>query len=116
MANRIYSETLHQLERKAGPGTLLRNIHDFVHDRLATDSFYFTMAAVRLSMRGSARPLLRQGIHQQSSYQTTNSSHLTYLLGRPARPYNPSVGMAEHSVLDGVVDQVWKPECSLCSH
>jgi len=52
MANRIYSETLHQLERKAGPGTMLRNIHDFVHDRLATDSFYFTMAAVRLSMRG----------------------------------------------------------------
>jgi serine phosphatase RsbU (regulator of sigma subunit) len=52
MANRIYSETLHQLERKAGPGTMLRRIHDFVHDRIATDSFYFTMAAVRLSMRG----------------------------------------------------------------
>ncbi len=52
MANRIYSETLHQLERKAGPGTILRRIHDFVHDRLATDSFYFTMAAVRFSMRG----------------------------------------------------------------
>lgn len=64
MANRIYSETLHQLERKAGPGTLLRNIHDFVNDRLATDSFYFTMAAVRLSMHGSARPLRLQGIHR----------------------------------------------------
>ena len=52
MANRIYSETLHQLERKAGPGTMLRRIHDFVRDRIATDGFYFTMAAVRLSMRG----------------------------------------------------------------
>lgn len=52
MANRIYSETLHQLERKAGPGTMLRRIHDFVHDRIATDGFYFTMAAIRLSMRG----------------------------------------------------------------
>ena len=52
MANRIYSEALHQLERKAGPGTMLRRIHDFVHDRIATDGFYFTMAAVRLSMRG----------------------------------------------------------------
>jgi PAS domain S-box-containing protein len=52
MANRIYSETLHQLERKVGPATMLRRIHDFVHDRIATDSFYFTMAAVRLSMRG----------------------------------------------------------------
>jgi sigma-B regulation protein RsbU (phosphoserine phosphatase) len=52
MANRIYSETLHQLERKAGPGTMLRRIHDFVLNHLATDSFYFTMAAVRFSMRG----------------------------------------------------------------
>lgn len=52
MANRIYSETLHALERKAGPGTMLRRIHDFVHDRLAMDSFYFTMAAVRFSTRG----------------------------------------------------------------
>ena len=52
MANRIYSETLHQLERKAKPGSLLRHLHDFVHDRLATAGFYFTMAAVRFSLRG----------------------------------------------------------------
>jgi len=52
MANRIYSETLHQLERKAGPGTMLRRIHDFVRDHLATDTFYFTMAAVRFTRRG----------------------------------------------------------------
>lgn len=52
MANRIYSETLHQLERKVGPETMLRRIHDFVHDRIAADGFYFTMAAVRFSQRG----------------------------------------------------------------
>jgi serine phosphatase RsbU (regulator of sigma subunit) len=52
MANRIYSETLHQLERKAGPSAVLRRVHEFVHDRLAIDSFYFTMAAVRFTMRG----------------------------------------------------------------
>ena len=52
MANRIYSEALHQLERKVGPGTLLRHVHDFVHDRIATDGFYFTMAAVRFTQRG----------------------------------------------------------------
>jgi phosphoserine phosphatase RsbU/P len=52
MANRIYSETLHQLDRKAGPSSMLRHVHDFVHDRLAIDGFYFTMAAVRFSMRG----------------------------------------------------------------
>ncbi len=52
MANRIYSETLHQLERKTSPGNLLRHVHDFVHDRLATDTFFFTMAAVRFTQRG----------------------------------------------------------------
>jgi PAS domain S-box-containing protein len=52
MANRIYSETLHALERKAGPGIMLRCVHDFVHDRLETDGFYFTMAAMRFSRCG----------------------------------------------------------------
>jgi PAS domain S-box-containing protein len=52
MANRIYSETLHALERKAGPGIMLRRVHDFVHDRLETDGFYFTMAAMRFSRCG----------------------------------------------------------------
>jgi PAS domain S-box-containing protein len=52
MANRIYSETLHQLERKVGPDTLLRHVHNFVHDRIATDGFYFTMAAMRFSRDG----------------------------------------------------------------
>ena len=52
MANRIYSETLHQLERKVGPDTLLRHVHNFVHDRIATDGFYFTMAALRFSQGG----------------------------------------------------------------
>ena len=52
MANRIYSETLHALERRAGPGIMLRRVHDFVHDRLETDGFYFTMAAVRFSRCG----------------------------------------------------------------
>jgi PAS domain S-box-containing protein len=52
MANRIYSEALHQLERKTEPGSLLRRLHDFVHDRIGLDGFYFTMAAARFSKRG----------------------------------------------------------------
>src|SRR5271157_931281 len=52
MANRIYSETMHQLERKARPGTLLRHVHDFVHDRIPLDGFYFTMAIARFDRRG----------------------------------------------------------------
>ena len=52
VANRIYSETLHELERKTGPGTLLQRLHKFVYDRLAVDGFCFTMAAVRFSQHG----------------------------------------------------------------
>src|SRR5262252_4064261 len=52
VANRIYSETLHELERNTGPGMLLRRLHDFVHDRIAPDGFYFTMAAGHFVQRG----------------------------------------------------------------
>jgi sigma-B regulation protein RsbU (phosphoserine phosphatase) len=52
MANRIYSETLHALDRKAEPSRLLQCLHDFVHDRIPQESFYFTMAAARFSQCG----------------------------------------------------------------
>jgi len=52
MANRIYSETLHALGRKTEPGTLLRELHHFVHTRIAVDGFFFTMAAARFSKDG----------------------------------------------------------------
>lgn len=52
VANRIYSETLHELEHRTAPGKLLRRLHDFVHERLAVDGFYFTMAAGRFIQRG----------------------------------------------------------------
>ena len=52
VANRIYSETLHELERNAGPGTLLQRLHNFVYDHLAVDGFCFTMAAARFSHNG----------------------------------------------------------------
>ena len=39
VANRIYSETLHQLENNTGPSKLLRRLHDFVHNRIAADGF-----------------------------------------------------------------------------
>ena len=52
MANRIYSETLHELERKTSPDNLIRHIHQFVHNRLAADAFFLTMAAVYFTDRG----------------------------------------------------------------
>jgi PAS domain S-box-containing protein len=52
MANRIYSETLHALNHKTEPGSLLQCLHDFVHDRMAERGFYFTMAAARFDQCG----------------------------------------------------------------
>jgi len=52
MANRIYSETLHVLGRETEPGTLLRELHHFVHTRIPVDGFFFTMTAARFSKDG----------------------------------------------------------------
>src|SRR5215469_9668387 len=43
IANRIDSETLHALQRKSQPAVLLQRLHNFVRNRLAVDSFFFTM-------------------------------------------------------------------------
>ena len=51
VANRIYTETLHELEHKTRPGTLVQRLHKFVCDRLAAN-FCFTMAAARFSQHG----------------------------------------------------------------
>ncbi len=52
VANRIYSETLHELERDIGLGSLLQRLHGFVHDQIGLQGFYFTMAAGRFVQRG----------------------------------------------------------------
>jgi PAS domain S-box-containing protein len=52
VANRIYSETLHELEVKTDPGTMLQRLNKFVCDGLAVDGCCFTMAATRFSQHG----------------------------------------------------------------
>jgi len=52
VANRIYSETLHELKRNTGLASLLGRLHAFVHDYIGLDGFYFTMAAGRFVQRG----------------------------------------------------------------
>ena len=52
MANRIYSETLHALERAGGPASLVQRLHAFVLDRIPQEGFYFTMAAARFTDGG----------------------------------------------------------------
>jgi sigma-B regulation protein RsbU (phosphoserine phosphatase) len=52
VANRIYSETLHELKRNTELASLLRHLHTFVQGYIGLDSFYFTMAAARFVERG----------------------------------------------------------------
>src|SRR5207247_3066384 len=52
VANRIYAETLHELEHNTGPGGLLRRLHTFVRDQIGVQGFYFTAAAGRFVQRG----------------------------------------------------------------
>ena len=51
VANRIYSETMAQIERGAELGSMLRHLNHFVVQNLASSAFYFTVAAVRLHRR-----------------------------------------------------------------
>ena len=48
VANRIYSETMAQIERGEELGSMLRHLNHFAIQNLGSSSFYFTMAAVRL--------------------------------------------------------------------
>lgn len=51
IANRIYSETMSLLERRADLGDMLRRLNAFVMQQIQTTSFYFSMAAARLDDR-----------------------------------------------------------------
>ncbi len=48
VANRIYSETMAQIERSAELGVMLRSLNHFVVENLASSAFFFTVAAIRL--------------------------------------------------------------------
>src|SRR6202030_3274367 len=48
VANRIYSETMAQIERGAKLASMLRHLNHFSVQNLASSSFYFTVAAVRV--------------------------------------------------------------------
>jgi phosphoserine phosphatase RsbU/P len=49
VANRIYSETMAQIERSAELGAMLRTLNHFVVENLASSTFFFTVAAIRLN-------------------------------------------------------------------
>ena len=52
MANRIYSEMLHALDRSGEPASLLQRLHSFVKERVPQEGFFFTIAAARFTEDG----------------------------------------------------------------
>ena len=52
VANRIYTETMSQIERGEGLAPMMRHLNRFVIQNLGSSVFYFTMAAARLSKDG----------------------------------------------------------------
>lgn len=48
VANRIYSETMAEIERGSELGSVLRHLNHFVVQNLASSAYYFTVAAARL--------------------------------------------------------------------
>jgi PAS domain S-box-containing protein len=49
VANRIYSETMSQIERGAGLGAMMKHLNTFVKGNLGSSVFFFTMVAARLN-------------------------------------------------------------------
>lgn len=52
VANRIYAETISQIETGVGPEVLLRHLNHFLLQTLGDSSFYATLASVRLGQEG----------------------------------------------------------------
>jgi PAS domain S-box-containing protein len=52
VANRIYSETMTQIERGVDLGSMLRHLNHFVVQNLSSSAFYFTLAAARFNHGG----------------------------------------------------------------
>jgi serine phosphatase RsbU (regulator of sigma subunit) len=49
VANRIYTETMSQIERGIGLGAMMKHLNTFVKGNLGSSVFYFTMVAARLN-------------------------------------------------------------------
>src|ERR1700678_3439268 len=49
VANRIYTETMSQIERGAGLGSMMKHLNTFVKGNLGSSVFFFSMVAARLN-------------------------------------------------------------------
>jgi serine phosphatase RsbU (regulator of sigma subunit) len=98
VASRIYTETTSQIERGTDLGAMLRHLNHFAIQNLSCQSFYFTLAAVRINQK-------------ESSLQFTGGGHLPVMVVRNGEALrlleslNPILGLFEDS-LQGEVCEI----------
>lgn len=88
VANRIYTETIGEIQRGAELAPLLRHLNEFVLRGLASDAFYFTLAAARLKCDGRI-------------LEFAGAGHPPALIVRPGEP--PRLLESQNSAL-GLID------------
>lgn len=91
IANRIYTETMSQIESGAPLGALMAHLNRFVMGNIAGSVFYFTMAAARLNRDGS-------------SLEFAGAGHPPAMLARPGK--EPRLLESRSAVLGLLADAV----------
>ena len=102
VANRIYTETLSQIERGTELGAMLHHLNHFAIQNLSCDSFYFTLAAARIDRKERLLQFVGGG---HPPVMVVRSGETPRLLESP----NPILGLFEDS-LQGEVSEI--PLCS----
>lgn len=91
IANRIYTETMSQIESGAPLGALMAHLNRFVMGNIAGSVFYFTMAAARLNRAGN-------------SLEFAGAGHPPAMLARPGK--EPRMLESRSAVLGLLADAV----------
>lgn len=99
VANRIYSETMSLLERRAALGDMLRRLNRFVLDHIQTVGFFFSMAALRVNQSGNHLTYAGAG-HPPAVWATPGGE------SRLLQPRSGVLGLLEEAVADDPVEEI----------
>jgi PAS domain S-box-containing protein len=99
LANRIYTETLHLLERGAAPEELLRELNSFVFHQIHVPGFYFTMAAARVEPSG--RVTFAGAAHPPAFWHCAAGGGCRHLDSQ-----STVLGLLEHAVPERAVHEI----------
>lgn len=98
VANRIYTETISQIERGTELGAMLHHLNHFAIQNLSCDAFYFTLAAARIDRAGRSLQFAGAGHPPMMVVSSGESPRLLESL-------NPILGLFEDA-MQGEVSEV----------